>query len=96
MKIFFICDPQLNDDGVSHAPRHHLAHMHLDTTFGVKIAAVCAALGWRVRDWDFFFGPYDAGHWRPVGLRKYATPRDFELDDTDEVEILCVPALSHN
>jgi hypothetical protein len=89
MKIYFIWEPQLDEDGVS-------AHMHLDTTFGVKIAAVCAALGWRVRDWDFFFGPYDPTHWRPVGLRKYGTPRDFELDDTDEVEILCVPALAHN
>ena len=88
-QVYFIYDPQLNEDGVS-------AYMDLDTTFGVKIATVCAALGWRVRDWDFFFGPYDPTHWRPVGLRKYGTPRDFELDDTDEVAILCVPALAHN
>ena len=89
MKIYFIYDPQLNEEGVS-------AYKDLDTTFGVKIAAVCAALGWRVRDWDFFFGPYDTSRWKPLGLRKYRTPRSFHLDDTDEVEILCVPALAHN
>jgi len=33
MKIYFICDPQLNEDGVS-------AYMDLDTTFGVKIADI--------------------------------------------------------
>ena len=58
IRVCFIYDPQLNEDGVS-------AYMDLDTTFGVKIAAVCAALGWRVRDWDFFFGPYDAARWSP-------------------------------
>ena len=89
IKIFFIYDPQLNEDGVS-------AYMDLDTTFGVKIAAVCAALGWRAREWTFFFGPYELGLTRPVGLRKYRTPHDFEMDDNDEVEILCVPALAHN
>jgi hypothetical protein len=67
--------------------------MHLDTTFGVKIAAVCAALGWRVRDWDFFLGPYQQRY--PVGRGNW-TPRDWELDDSDHVEILCVPALAHN
>jgi hypothetical protein len=89
IRAYFIYDPQLNEDGVS-------AYMDLDTTFGVKIAAVCAALGWRVRDWDFFFGPYDAARWTPLGLRKYRTPRSFNMNDTDEVEILCVPALAHN
>ena len=90
MKIHFIWEPQLDEAGVS-------AHMHLDTTFGVKIFAVCAALGWNVAHWTFFFGPYeDGGLSRPLGLRKYATPRMFELDDTDEVAILCVPALAHN
>lgn len=89
MKIFFIYDPQLNEDGVS-------AYMDLDTTFGVKIAAVCAALGWRAGDCAFFFGPYEDGLSRPLGLRKYSSPRDFEMDDNDEVEILCVPALAHN
>jgi hypothetical protein len=89
IRVYFIYDPQLNEDGVS-------AYMDLDTTFGVKIAAVCAALGWNVAHWTFFFGPYDAARWSPLGRRKYRTPRDFELDDTDEVEILCVPALAHN
>ena len=90
IKIYFIYDPQLNEDGVS-------AYMDLDTTFGVKIAAVAAALGWRVGDWDFFFGPY-AGYrlTTPLGRLKYRTPRDFEMDDTDEVDILCAPALAHN
>ena len=90
MKIFFIYDPQLNEHGVS-------AYMDLDTTFGVKIAAVCAALGWHVRDWTFFFGPYYMnGLTRPLGRNKYSTPRDFWADDDDEVEMLCVPALAHN
>ena len=90
IKIFFIYDPQLNEDGVS-------AYMDLDTTFGVKIATVAAALGWRLGVWAFFFGPYDIyGLTTPLGLHKYATPRDFDMDDTDEVEILCVPALAHN
>ena len=89
IRVCFIYDPQLNEDGVS-------AYMDLDTTFGVKIAAVCAALGWRVREWDFFFGPYDVARWSPLGLRKYRTPRSFHMDDTDEIEILCVPALAHN
>ena len=88
-QVYFIYDPQLNEDGVS-------AYMDLDATFGVKIAAVCAALGLTMRDWDFFFGPYDDARWSPVGLRKYRTPRSFNMDDTDEVEILCVPALAHN
>ena len=90
IKIFFIYDPQLQEDGVS-------AYMDLDTTFGVKIAAVCAALGWQARDWTFFFGLYDIyGLSRPLGRLKYRTPHDFEMDDNDEVEILCVPALAHN
>ena len=90
IKIYFMYDPQLNEDGVS-------AYMDLDTTFGVKIAAVAAALGWRLGVWAFFFGPYDIyGLTTPLGLHKYATPRDFDMDDTDEVEILCVPALAHN
>jgi hypothetical protein len=89
IRVYFIYDPQLNEHGVS-------AYMDLDTTFGVKIAAVCAALGWRVREWDFFFGPYDTSRWKPLGLRKYRTPHSFHMDDTDEVEILCVPALAHN
>jgi hypothetical protein len=88
-QVYFIYDPQLNEDGVS-------AYMDLDTTFGVKIAAVCAALGWRVRDWDFFVGPYDTSRWRSLGLSMHMTPRSFYLDDNDEVEILCVPALAHN
>ena len=90
IKIYFIYDPQLNEDGVS-------AYMDLGTTFGVKIAAVAAALGWRLGAWAFFFGPYDIyGLTTPLGLHKYATPRDFDMDDTDEVEILCAPALAHN
>ena len=89
VKIFFVYNPQLNQDGVS-------AYMDLDTTFGVKIAGVCAALGWRVRDWTLFFGPSELGLIMPVAMRKYNTPRDFEMDDTDEVEILCVPALENN
>ena len=90
IKIYFIYDPQLNEDGVS-------AYMDLDTTFGVKIAAVAAALGWRLGAWDFFFGPYEGyGLTTPLGRLKYRTPRDFEMDDTDEVEVLCVPPLAHN
>jgi hypothetical protein len=89
IKVCFIYDPKLNEDGVS-------AYMDIDTTFGVKIAAVCAALGWNVAHWTFFFGPYDDARWSPVDLRKYRTPRSFNMDDTDEIEILCVPALAHN
>lgn len=81
MRIFFIYAPQLNEDGVS-------AYMDLDTTFGVKIAGVCAALDWRVRDWTFFFGPYEDA--------QYRTPRDCEMNDEDEVKIFCVPALENN
>ena len=90
VRIFFLCDPQLNEDACS-------AYMDLDTTFGVKIAAVAAALGWSLGDWDFFFGPYEGyGLTTPLGRSKYRTPRDFDMDDTDEVEILCVPARANN
>ena len=33
---------------------------------------------------------------KPLGRLKYMTPRDCKMQDNDEVEILCVPALAHN
>jgi hypothetical protein len=88
IKIFFVYDAQLNEDGVS-------AYMDADATFGVAIGKVCGALGMRVSEWSFFFGPYE-DRMRPLGLVKYRTPRDCGMDEEDEVEILCVSSPAHN
>jgi hypothetical protein len=52
IKIIFVYDTQLNEDGVS-------AYMDEDTTFGVAVYRVCGALGMRLAEWSFFFGPYE-------------------------------------
>jgi hypothetical protein len=90
IKIVFVYDAQLNEDGVS-------AYMDEDTTFGVKVWRVSRALGMRLDEWSFFFGPYEVyGTGRPLGRGKYRTPRDFGMDEEDEVEILCVPLPAQN
>jgi hypothetical protein len=50
----------------------------------------------RLAEWSYFFGPYEGGGERPLGLGKYRTPRDFGMDEEDEVEILCVPLPAQN
>ena len=91
IKIVFVYDAALNEDGVG-------AYMDADEPFGVAVYRVCGvALGMRLDEWRFFFGPYAVfATGRPLGPAKYRTPRDFGMDEEDEVEMLCVPAPAHN
>jgi hypothetical protein len=85
VKIIFLWNPTLDEDGFS-------TYMDLDTTFGAAIRSACKTLGWRLSDWDFFFGPIELGLDDRVDLDRVLTPRMCDLDATDEVEILCKPA----
>jgi hypothetical protein len=65
IKMVFVYDAQLNEDGVG-------AYMDEDTTFGVAVWRVCRALGMRLDEWSFFFGPYE-------GVRDRAAARAREV-----------------
>jgi hypothetical protein len=84
IKIIFLWNATLDEEGLS-------AYMDLDVTFGAAIRSAGTALGWRLSDWDFFFGPIELGLDARVDLDRVLTPRMCDLDATDEVTILCVP-----
>jgi hypothetical protein len=90
IKMHFLWNPTLDEDGLS-------AYVDQYTTFGATITSAWTALGWRLSEWDFFFGPFeDNGLDRPVRRGRFWTPLMWDMDDDDEVEILCVPARVSN
>ena len=89
VKIHFLWNPALDEEGLS-------AYMDLDTNFSAAVCSACTALGWRRSDWVFFYGPIELGLDARVSFKRVLTPRMCDMDATDEVEILCVPARANN
>ena len=90
IKMHFLWNPTLDEDGLS-------AYVDQYTTFGATITSAWTALGWRLSEWDFFFGPFeDHGLDKPVRHQRFFTPHECGMNANDVVEILCVPARVSN
>ncbi len=62
------------------------SYMDLDTTFGEKIAVVCATMRWSEQDWEFFFHRADGG----FRIDKDRTPRSYGWTNTNGRIVDCV------
>jgi hypothetical protein len=68
------------------------SYMDVDTPLGEKIAAVCAVMRWREKEWQFELVWIEANE----RIDKARTPRSYGYDNFGSMVIECVPAEVNN